>query len=94
MILYLVPLNNATHDAAGIVACTQLAGGHAGDQYEPTAEDWDVVSDGRCRVRDELRGRGVGARDASFSLTEQISSSSRLPAPRGPVLYLTWCSHS
>ena len=44
MILDLVPFNNATHDAALVVCCTQLAGGHAGDQYEPTAEDWDVVS--------------------------------------------------
>ena len=78
MILDLVPFNNATHDAAAVVCCTQLAGGHAGDQYEPTAEDWDVVSDEQMRElvtnwRAEESVRGTQTK----YLTEQIEQFNR-----------------
>ncbi len=78
MILDLVPFNDATHDAALVVCCTQLAGGHAGDQYEPTAEDWDVVSDEQMRElvtnwRAEESVRGTQTK----YLTEQIEQFNR-----------------
>jgi len=67
ILIDLVPFNEATHDAALVVACAQLAGGHAGDANEPTAEDWDVVSDEQMKRlvsdwRSEEAVRGVQAR--------------------------------